>query len=269
MELSIIIVNWNTKKLVLRCIESILASKIGFGYEIVVVDNGSVDGSVEGLRKKQRETSKIKIIENRENLGFAKANNQGVRKARGKNLLLLNSDTEARSGAIERMVEFAKNEKTAGVVGARLVNKDGSVQPSCFKLPTLGRVIRQYWLGKRGLLDKYAPGGGGGGAVEVEAVVGASFLITERARKKAGLLDERYFMYYEDLDYCRRIRQAGLKVFYLAGAELIHAHGASGRGLGKTTEQWRRLIPSSKIYHGRITHYLIWFVMWSGIKLFR
>ncbi len=264
MGISIIIVNWNTKELLIECINSIVRSHPVTNYEIIVVDNGSADGSQKTVEKLKAQISNLKLVENKENLGFARANNQGIRKAKGKYILLLNSDTIVKKGAIDSLVEFASDKKDAGVVGSRLLNKDGSIQASVFRFPTLKRAVAQYWFGKRGLLDKYYPSGNK--PCEVEALVGASFLITPEAIKRVGLLDERYFMYFEDLDYCRRARRASLKVYYLPQAEVVHLHGASGKKLSSNRDNWRRLVPSSKIYHGFLKHYVFNFVLWSGQK---
>jgi hypothetical protein len=184
--------------------------------------------------------------------------------ARGKSILLLNSDTIIKKAAINKLLDFAGKTSNAGVVGAKLLNPDGTVQSSCYFLPTLGRTILQYWLGKDKLLDKYAPKETK--PTIVEAVVGASFLITPKALSKVGLLDERYFMYFEDLDYCRRVNRAGLKVYYLPEAEIIHFHGESGKTQASTDQQWRRLVPSSRLYHGIFKHFLISAIIWSGEK---
>src|SRR3990172_11641435 len=258
MDLSIIIVNFNTKKLTINCVKSVIESKPKMKYEIIVVDNGSD----ELFETSDFVNYGVKIIRNDTNLGFAKANNQGIRKAKGKYIVLLNSDTRVKKYTIDSIYEFAKSQSEAGVIAPRLLNPDGSVQGSVFRFPTIGRAIKQYWLGKKGLLEKYAPGGNE--AHEVEAVVGAAFLITPEAFNKVGLLDERYFMYFEDLDYCRRVRQNGLKTYYLPKAEVIHYHGESGRKILDAPNQWRRLIPSSKFYHAVIKHNLINFIIWSS-----
>lgn len=260
-DLSIVVVSYNTKDLTLQCIKSIRDSIKGVNYEVIVIDNGSADGTVASI---QNVKLKLKILTNRENLGFARANNQGIKVAKGKYILLLNSDTEIRQGSVEELLKFAKQSPDAGVVGSRLLNKDGSIQPSAFRFPTINRAVSQYWLGKKGILDKYTPEGDM--PSEVEAVVGASFLITPAALKRIGFLDGRYFMFYEDLDYCRRVWKSGLKVYYLPSSVVIHYHGASGEKLENPVNQWRRLIPSSKIYHGVFRHYLFNFVIWSGQK---
>ncbi len=198
-ELSIIIVSFNTEKLTKDCIESIINNTHSLSYEILVVDNDSKDGSVKMLEEYASKLSNFKLIKNKENLGFSKANNQAAKKARGKYLLLLNSDTVVRQNSLAKLVDFAKVTSDAGVVGAKLLNGDGSIQPSCVNFPTIGNAIREYFFGRKGLFDKFAPKGEP--SVKVDAVVGAAFLITPQARKKVGLLDERYFFYFEDIDY--------------------------------------------------------------------
>jgi GT2 family glycosyltransferase len=257
--------------------------------EIIVVDNGSTDGSQEYLKSKmlklktnvksknlkinhqpsvinhQSSIFKLRVIFNKRNLGFSKANNQGIKIAKGKYILLLNSDTIVKKGALERLVEFAERTKDAGVIGPRLLNPDGSIQPSCFNFPSILGSIKEFWLGKKGSFSKWAHEGKK--SVAVDAVVGAAFLITPRARRKVGLLDERYFMYFEDLDYCRRVWQAGLRVYYLPEARIIHLHGASGKGLKSKPSKW--LIQSSKIYHGVLGYYLLNFTIRLGQKYTR
>jgi hypothetical protein len=259
VDVSIIIVSFNTKDLTLACIKSIIDEGSELTKEIIIVDNGSTDGTVEELTKL---TKLIKLIKNSENLGFSKANNQGIKVAKGKHILLLNSDTKVKREAIKKLVDFAEVTPNAGVVGPMLLNPNGSEQPSVFRYPTLARAFKQYWLGKKRLLEKYYPEK----TSAVETIVMAAFLITPHALKKVGLLDERYFMFYEDLDYCKRVNKSGLKVYFLPSAKVLHYHGASGKKLTEKSDQWRRLIPSSKIYHGTVKHYLFNFILWSGQK---
>ncbi len=235
MHLSIIIVDYKTPELVKKCIESIKKTKPKISYEIIVIDN-SVD-----------------------NRGFAKANNIGIKKAKGKYILLLNSDTLVKPEAIDKLYDFARSrEEDAGVVVPRLLNPDGSVQASVFRLPTIWRAIKHYYFGQEKLLDKYIPAD----TVEIESAVMAAFLITPKALKEVGLLNEKYFLYFEDLDYCRRIAKSRLKIYYLPEAEIIHLHGASG-GVNKL------LIESAKKYHGIVGYYIYTFILWSGQKLER
>ena len=263
MTLSIIIVSLNTKKLTEDCIKSILSEGSQISKEIIVVDNGSSDGSVEALRRLKKER-KIDLVENKGNFGYAKANNQGIRKAKGKYLLLLNNDTLVHKGALGELVDFAGKTPSVGVVGSKLLNIDGTLQASCYNFPTITNAIKEYWLGEKGLFGKYAPKGKK--PVEVDAVVGAVFLITPQARRKVGILDERYFAYFEDIDYCRQTWGAGLKVYYLPSSVITHYHGATFKKLADEKDRWKKLIPSSKIYHGVVKHYVINTILWLGQK---
>jgi len=233
IELSIIIINYKTPKLVEGAIASIKKSSPKTSYEIIVIDNSN------------------------DNVGFAKGNNKGIRKAKGKYILLLNSDTIVKKNAIDRLIEFSKENPDAGVVVPRLLNPDETIQGSVFRLPSMTLAIKQYFLGERNLLTKYAPLGNT--PVQVESAVMAAFLITPKALEKVGLLDEKYFMYFEDLDYCQRVNKAGLKVYYLPSAEIIHLHGGSG-GTNKY------LIDSAKKYHGIVGYYIYTFILWLGQK---
>ena len=262
MDISIIVLNYNTKKLTADCINSIYNSKPKINYEVILVDNNSADGSVELFKEKFSKKNNFSLIENTENSGFSKGNNIGIKKAKGRYILLLNSDTIVKNQSIDNLYRFARENENVGVVGAKLLNKDGTTQPSVFRSPTMLRVIKQYWLGERKLLDKYAPGLVS--AVSVDAVVGAAFLITPDAIKKVGLLNEKYFMYFEDLDYCRQVRKQGLKVYYLPTSEIIHLHGQSGKKFADNANQWKRLVPSAKMYYGEVGYYVRWFIMRTG-----
>ncbi len=238
MEISIIIVNYKAGKLLAKCLDSIREFPPKVSYEVIVIDN------------------------NKNNVGFARGVNKGIRKSEGRYILLLNPDTEVKEGSIDRLYEFAETHPDAGVVGPKLLNPDGSIQHSVFNFPTILWAFVAFWLGDKAKYEKYSPKE----ISVVDAVMGAAFLMTPPALKKVGMLDERYFMYYEDLDYCKRVRKAGLKVYYLPTSEVMHHHGMSGKNLLPDEEQWRRLIPSSKIYHGVIRHSLLNFVIWSGQK---
>lgn len=264
MDLSIVIVNLNTKKLTVECIESVLKEGSKIKKEILVTDNGSTDGSVEALRDFKKKLKNFTLIENDGNFGYAKANNQGIRKAKGKYILLLNNDTIVHKGALRSLIKFAKNTPDAGVVGSRLLNIDGTLQMSCYHFPTIGNAIKEYWLGKKGLFEKFAPKGKK--AVTVDAVVGAAFLITPKAFKRIGVLDERYFAYFEDIDYCRQVWKNEMKVYYLPESVITHYHGATFKKLANQKDRWKKLIPSSKIYHGLAKHYLINAILWTGQK---
>ena len=274
MNLSIIIVNYNTKDLLRRCLRSIYdrytVNIRRYTIEIIVIDNGSTDGSQGYIKdqilkiKNTNQKSKIIGIFNKRNLGFAKAVNQGIKQSTGEYILLLNSDIITKQDSIKIMLDFVKKHPEVGVVGGRLLNPDGTIQGSCFYLPAVWRAIKEFWLGAKEIsfFKKYAPEGKK--PVEVEAVMGAVFLIPKKVIGKVGLFDEHYFMYFEDLDYCRRVRKSGFKVYYLPKAEFIHYHGASGRQISQKTHRW--LVESSKIYHGEFKYWLITFIVWTGQK---
>lgn len=245
-----------------KCLQSVFRerSSIENGLEVIVVDNASSDDSPKMIEEKFPE---VKLTVNKDNLGFSKAVNQGLRLAKGESVLLLNSDTYLPKDSLKKLLSFEKKVGPA-VIGTRLLNPDGSIQPSVFKLPTIKRAILEYWLGKKGYFSKYAPEGEN--PQEVEAVVGGVMLISREILDKVGMFDERYFMYFEDLDFCRRVRKAGFKIYYLPEVEIIHEHGASGKSLASAENQWKRLIPSSKIYHGKLKYYLISLIIWLGLK---
>jgi len=267
IELSIIIVNLNTKDLTVGCIRSVEKEAKNISFEVLLTDNGSNDGSVEAFKKIKGEKfweNRFTLILNDNNTGYAKANNQGIRRAKGKFIFLLNNDTVVHKDALQNLLKFVENTPDAGVVGSRLLNLDGSLQMSCYHFPTITNAIKEFWLGKKGLFEKFAPRDKV--PVTVDSVVGAAFLMTPLAIKKVGILDERYFAYFEDIDYCRQVWKQGLKVYYLPGSVITHYHGATFKKLGDEANRWRKLIPSSKIYHGLIKHYVINAILWLGQK---
>jgi GT2 family glycosyltransferase len=267
IELSIVIVNLNTRDLTVGCIRSIEKEAKDLSFEVLLTDNGSNDGSVEAFKKIKEEKywqNKFTLILNDTNTGYAKANNQGIKKAKGKYILLLNNDTVVHKEALQNLLSFVRKTPDAGVVGSRLLNIDGTLQMSCYHFPTITNAIKEYWLGKKGLFEKFAPKGDI--PVTVDSVVGAAFLITPEAKKRVGILDERYFAYFEDIDYCRQTWKNGLKVYYLPSSVITHYHGATFKKLADEGQRWKKLIPSSKVYHGLFKHYLINAILWLGQK---
>lgn len=258
-ELSIILVNYNSGDYLKQCVDSIRKTTDSFKdpkCEVIIIDNKSSDKSFE----KVGETDKIRKFSNKANLGFSRAVNEGIDLSRGKYILLLNPDTISTKDAIKRLYRFALSNKHAGVVGGRLKDPSGNIQPSVFNFPNLLGAIKEYWLGKRGTFSKFYPQTSE--PLLVDAVVGAVFLITPESLKKVGKLDEKYFMYYEDIDYCKRVKEAGLGVYYLPGAIFRHAHGVSGKN--QPSLQNERLISSSKKYNGVVRYYLLVFIIKVG-----
>lgn len=264
--LSVIIVNYNTGDLLRKCLQSIKETTKNFenpSTEVIIIDNASRDESIKSIIPRLRSgQAGIKSIENKTNVGFAKAVNQGIQKSNGEYILLLNPDTAVNPNALKALINFGEKTPDAGVVGAQLLNPGGSIQSSVFHFPTVWQAVREFWLGQEGAYSKYTPKGNK--PSRVDAVVGAAFLITPQARKKVGLLDERYFMYFEDLDYCRRIRETGLSVYYLPSAKVYHEHGGVTRTVGINARRW--LVDSSKVYNGIVKHNLLTFILWLGQK---
>jgi len=262
MDISIIIPSYNTKKAISECIRSCLIERSKAKREIIVIDNASSDGSRKYL--KERFGKNIILIENDQNLGFAKAVNQGLKISKGKYKYLLNSDTAITNGTFDKLIMFADSDGKIGVIGTKLVLPDGSIQKSCFNFPTIGNAIREYWFGEREKYSSFYKKN----TSEVDSVVGASFFITPKAYEQVGIFDERYFMFYEDHDYCRRVKDLRMKVIYFPEVTVFHHHGLSGKDISSGQNQWRRLIPSSKVFNGVLKHYLINFILWSGQKFF-
>ena len=253
MGISIIIVSFNTKNLLRDCLESIK------GAEIIVVDNASEDGSVQMVKD---EFPEVKLIVNKKNLGFAKAVNQGLRIGTGEYFLLLNSDTRVGKETLADLIEFASKHPQMGIAGPCLRNTDGTIQASAIHFPSLWRAFKAYWFGRRDDYEKYTPSINE--PTEVEGVNGAAMLFPRTTIEKVGYFDERYFMYFEDLDFSWRVRKAGLKIYYLPTVEIIHHHGASGKG---SSLPYQYLVNSSRIYNGTIKYLFLTFILWSGQKM--
>jgi len=224
-DLSIIIVNWNTRDLLIQCLKSLQQTFQRLKMEIFVVDNGSTDGSGEAVRAKFPE---VIFIENRLNLGFARANNQAMRLSKGRYILLLNPDTQVKEGAIETLKIFMDIHPKAGVVGAQLLNSDGSKQNSIANFPSLATELLNKSLLRR-LFPEQFPGKERTYVepIEVDSVIGACMMIRRTSMEQVGLLDEDYFLFLEETDWCYRFRRAGWKVYHHPQAEIYHFQGKS------------------------------------------
>ena len=236
MKLSIIIVNYRTYELTKQTIASVTSSKREFEYEIVLVDNASQDGSIEKIEKDFKEiidTGILKVIKNKDNLGFSKANNIGMRVAQGEYILLLNSDTVIVGDCLEKCLwQVERSNGTIGALGCKVVLPDGTLDHACKRgFPTPSASL-YYLLGldkknpvKYGQYDALHLGEDEVG--EVDALMGAFMMMPKEALDSAGLLDEDFFMYGEDIDLCYRIKKTGYKILYYPEAEIIHYKGGS------------------------------------------
>jgi GT2 family glycosyltransferase len=225
MDLSVVIVNLNTKDILCQCLDSLNQVAKKFEMEIFVVDNGSMDGSGEIVRKR---FPGVKLVENQMNLGFAKANNQALRLAKGKYVLLLNPDTQIKGGAIEEMILFMSAHPEVGVAGGQLLNSDGSKQNSIANFPSLATELLNKSL-LRWLFPEKFPGKEKSyvGPIEVDSVIGACMTVRRDAMEQVGLLDEDYFLFMEETDWCYRMKKAGWKIYHIPQAEIFHFQGRS------------------------------------------
>lgn len=230
MDVSIIIVNWNTRDILLECLESLEQHGTGCSMEVIVVDNGSEDGSQIAVR--QRFPDAI-LIENGTNFGFAKANNIGMKQATGRYLCLINSDVKVREGCIDRLVRYMDSNPGIGMVGPKILNPDLSVQDSCRRFPSLWtNFVVAFGLDKLFPKSKVFYGEhmfffSHDKLLAVDYIAGCFMLIRQETINQVGMLDERFFIYQEEVDWCKRLWDSGWKVTFLPEAEAVHHHGAS------------------------------------------
>ena len=232
INVSIIIVSWNTKEILRDCLNSIKQNAGDVIYEIIVVDNASKDSSTEMVKKN---FPQVKLIESKVNLGFAAANNVGIKAASGDFLLLLNSDTVVLDKAIEKTYSFIKEQSDVGAVGCKVLNSDNTLQYSCFRFPSLLNVIltltclRKVFPQNRFFGREHYSWWDYNEMREVEAISGCFMFIPRVTIKKIGMMDESYFMYAEEADLCWRIKRAELKILFFPDASIIHLGGQSTR----------------------------------------
>ncbi|WP_448592045.1 glycosyltransferase family 2 protein [Thermoflexus hugenholtzii] len=229
MDVSVIVVSWNVWSWLAPCLRSIRQALGRLEGEIIVVDNASTDGTPERVREAFPE---VRLLINPANRGFPAANNQGMAVARGRYFFLLNPDTVVLDQAIEDLVTFADAHPDVGVVGPQLLNPDGSVQSSRRRFPTFWTALFestwwQPWAPRFILAHYYVLDRPDHEIQEVDWVTGAAMLVRREVVERVGPMDEGFFMYAEELDWCRRIRQAGWRVFYYPPAKVIHYGGRS------------------------------------------
>ena len=222
-DLAVVIVSWNTADLLRACLRSLLASSGTCRLEVIVVDNASRDGSPAMVR---REFPQVSLIENAANQGFAKANNQGITASQAGFVMLLNSDTEVPPGALDALLNFMAIHPEAGACGPSLVRPGGSPQPYAFGGdPTLAYLLARGL--NRALFRRYLHDWATTVTQPVDWVSGACLLARRAAIQQAGLLDENLFMYFEDNDWCLRLRQAGWKIYLYPPVKVVHLGGQS------------------------------------------
>ena len=230
MDLSIIIVNWNSKDYLKNCIASILAATHGLKFEIVVIDSGSFDGCKEMLLHLYPE---VRFIQSENNVGFAKANNKAFYKAYAQKLLFLNPDTIVKDDAIHKLSQSLECLPDAGIVGPKLLNSDQTVQLTCIRV--FPNILTQILDAE--ILMRFFPRSRLWGTAhlfnqperpsEVDAISGACLMIKRSVFEEVGLFSDDYFMYSEDIDLCYKVKEAGWKTYYIPSATVVHHGGAS------------------------------------------
>ncbi|WP_271809523.1 glycosyltransferase family 2 protein [Clostridium beijerinckii] len=237
MKLSIIIVNYNTYTLTKQTIDSIIKEDHYFDYEILLVDNASSDGSINKLQDKFRDiviSEKLHIIVNKDNLGFAKANNIGIKHAKGKYILLLNSDTLLKENCLEKCIKMIEKDKNIGALGCKVILANGELDHACKRGFPTPKASLYYFLklhkknpSKYGQYEALHLGEDDIG--EVDSLTGAFVLMPKLVFNEVGGLDEDFFMYGEDIDLCYKIKEHGYKILYYPEAQIIHYKGGSSK----------------------------------------
>lgn len=229
-KLSIIIVSWNVRDLLQQCLQSV-SKETTCDYEIIVIDNASSDGSADMIAKT---FPAVHLIRNQRNRGFGAASNQGVVKARGEYIIFLNDDTQVLDCALDKMVAYLEANNSTGIVGARLLNDDRSVQvgtarqfPSFKVLITMLLGVHSLLMKKEWLRDYYMIGDKFSKTQPVDQVMGASLMTRHQLLKRIGRFDENFWIWFEEVDLCKRVRDAGYAISVLANAEIIHHKGKS------------------------------------------
>ncbi|HJW27806.1 MAG TPA: glycosyltransferase family 2 protein, partial [Saprospiraceae bacterium] len=240
LDVSIITVGTNEMHWLRPCLQSVFEQTRGIAFEMIVVDNASSDGTGEML---SREFPQVKVLRNDRNLGFAASNNKAILISSGRYILLLNPDTRILNGAIQETVAFMDSHSRAGLVGCKLKYPDGRFQPTAYSFPTVWNMFAEAIF-----LYKVFPKTKLFGSyhlsyldydsdVEVDWLIGAYFLIRREVTQKIGILDEQFFMYTEDTDYCYRIKQAGYEVWFTSKAEVEHYYGGFS-GINRRVVVW-------------------------------
>lgn len=255
MKLSIIIINYNTPDHIKRCLQSIKQVKDNIKKEVIVIDNASIDQSVRMIKS---QFPWVKLIRSDKNLGFAGGNNLGLKQAQGKYILLLNSDTRVLKNTFKAMIDYMDQNPEVGVSTCRVELTSGKLDPACHRgFPTPWNAFT-YFSGLEKLFPRFKPFAGyhqGWKDLniihEIDCPVGAFFLTRKKIIDKVGLLDERFFIYAEDIDWAFRIQKAGHKIMYVPATKIIHYKKASGRKKtqkGKVTQDVHKIRRTTSYY---------------------
>lgn len=240
-DVTVIVVNYNTGHLLGRMFAALKEATNALAAEIIVIDNASRDDSTALLRSKY---SNVKLIENSNNVGFGRANNQAVHFARGRYILLLNTDAFVSPDTLQKTVDYMDEHPKCGVLGVKLVGEDGSLQPSCRYFPTpwnvfLTRTGLQRFFPRTRLVDDVS--WDHASVRECDWVPGCYYLVRRAVIDNVGLFDPRYFLYYEEVDHCREVHRAGWSVVFYPFAQVIHLGGESAKSDGALSTSGRQI----------------------------
>jgi len=250
MDITIVIVNWNTKTLLRNCLKSVYQTVKEIPFEIIVVDNASHDGSVAMIAQ---EFPDVSVIENKENRGFGAANNQAFAVMKGRYALLLNTDAVLTKNAVHELFVFMENHEEAAMTGGQLLNHDGSRQNSIANFPTIFTLLMNASILEYLFPNKYpSKRYDHKDPIEVESVIGACMLVRKEAMDEVGIFDERYFFFFEETDWAYQMSAAGWKIFHVPSAIIYHLQGKSiGRNVRSRIEFYRSRYTFFRKWRGR------------------
>jgi hypothetical protein len=262
VRLSVIVSDYKTTQLTENLIKSVLDPASGFDRakdELIILDNATDDGCEAMVARYPA----VRFIQNKVNKGFVGGYNRLLEYSRGEMVLLLNSDIEVKKGSLSTLIKASQKFNHQYVLTGKLLFPDGGPQDSCFRLPTIAGVFKEYFLKRKGSYFMFRPQDNH--PVRVEGAVMADFLIPRNVINSVGYLNRKLFMYFEDIDYCRRLKKAGIPIYYIPSAMFFHHHGATAKKIGKSAIN-KQMIESSKIYHGELKYLLIYIALWLGQK---
>ena len=253
IDVTAIIVNYNTRALLRPCVDALRAGAVGLQLQIVIVDNGSRDGSPDVLRN---EFTDCELLVNTDNVGFGRANNQALALARGRCLLLLNTDAFVAPDSVGQTMRYLDEHPVCALLGVRLVGRDGVLQPSCRYFPTpwnefVARAGLQRFFPRTRLVDDMS--WDHESPRECDWVPGCYYLVRKSVVDYVGLFDPRFFLYYEEVDHCRAVKAAGFQVVYYPHTTVVHIGGESAKSDAELTSAGRQIsalqIESGLLYH--------------------
>ena len=262
IDISVVIVSWNAKHFLEECLRALMDSPASRSTEIIVVDNGSTDGSPDMLEARYPQ---VRLIRSGQNLGFAKANNIGIRESMGRYVSLINSDVKILGNCLDPLADYLDQHPDVGNVGPRVLNRDMTLQSSCRRFPTLwnnfceasglSKAFRQskFFSGEHMLYFPHDR------ELDINVLVGCFWMVRKEAFEVAGLLDEDFFIYAEDVDWCRRCWNAGWRIVFFPGSQVVHYRGGSSANdpARFATEQRKAVLHYWEKHHGRIGQFAI------------